>query len=122
MDMRTWSYSLGRGKASVWLDEVPCIVRCIEVVFDWVCDRVYGRDWKDRFTVRYKGGPAFKTGFGDVFHCYIHDPVFQWCSRRYRSRRIEVGYKELKAVLYDDDPEFWDEHERDMEDTDDDEK
>lgn len=55
---------------------------------------------------------TWKEWYGDLsqlFHCFVHMPVFNFCERVIRSRAVEIDYSKLKEVFYVEDKEFWDE-------------
>lgn len=50
---------------------------------------------------------------GDLFHIYIHTPIFEWyyANKNRKEIKIEVGYDELKKLFYKYDQKYFDEHE-----------
>ncbi|MEW6214016.1 MAG: hypothetical protein AB1478_02245 [Nitrospirota bacterium] len=52
-----------------------------------------------------------KRPLGDlkqVFHCFVHMPVFDFCQKKIKCRYIEIDYDRAKEMFYEQDREFWD--------------
>ena len=48
--------------------------------------------------------------YGDlqqVFHIFVHCPVFEWCCRKTDTRFIEISYNEARGAFRDKDLKFW---------------
>ena len=55
---------------------------------------------------------TWKEWYGDLsqlFHCFVHMPVFDFCQRRIKSRIVELDYDKAKEMFYEEDKKFWDE-------------
>ncbi len=56
--------------------------------------------------------------YGDLrqlFHCYVHDPVFHYCRKKIDSRYLDLDYDAARQAFYDKDKKFWDEAEKGIE-------
>lgn len=54
---------------------------------------------------------------GDLFHIYIHTPVFNWYWNHPNRKeiKVEVGYDKLKELFYEYDKKYFDENEENLE-------
>jgi hypothetical protein len=55
---------------------------------------------------------TWKEWYGDLsqlFHCFVHMPVFNFCQDRIQSKMVELGYDKVKEMFYEEDKKFWDE-------------
>jgi len=49
----------------------------------------------------------YYSNLQDVFHIFVHCPVFEWCDRRVDTRFIEISYDEASKAFRDKDLKFW---------------
>ena len=60
---------------------------------------------KDREDIEFNGGSDWTTlrdWYGDlsqVFHCFVHMPVFDSCQKRIRCKSIEIDYSRPKKCF-----------------------
>ena len=55
---------------------------------------------------------TWKEWYGDfsqLFHCFVHMPVFNFCERMIQTKNVEIDYDKLKEMFYEEDKAFWDE-------------
>ncbi|MBW1728557.1 MAG: hypothetical protein JRJ62_13500, partial [Deltaproteobacteria bacterium] len=55
---------------------------------------------------------TWKEWYGDLnqlFHCFVHIPIFNFCMRIVKTRFVELDYDKVKEMFYEEDKEFWEE-------------
>ena len=68
---------------------------------------------KDRADIDISGGGEWTTWqewYGDLsqlFHCFVHVPIFDFCQKRTKSKLLEIDYQKAKEMFYEEDKEFW---------------
>jgi len=123
--MRTWSYGINsyKKKGHISLDEAPWYIFFLDTIVTFICDkipeiplpRIPFRLNEDE--MRDNNGNEFtnwREWFGDwsqLFHVFVHMPVFDFCWKHTDSKCIPVPYGKLKKLFYEDDEEWWDEEE-----------
>jgi hypothetical protein len=126
--MKTWSYGINSlyKTASIDLQTAPWWVFALEWAVGWCCDlapalplpdaKMRLRDQED---IELNGGSpwtTWKEWYGDLsqlFHGFVHMPVFNFCQSRIQSRIVGLDYDNAKEMFYEEDKKFWDE-EQDM--------
>ena len=126
--MKTWSYGINSlyRTASIDLQTGPWWVFALERAVGWCCDlapaiplpdaKMRLRDQED---IELNGGSpwtTWKEWYGDLsqlFHGFVHMPVFNFCQNRIQSRIAGLDYDKAKEMFYEEDKKFWDE-EQDM--------
>lgn len=69
---------------------------------------------KDREDIEFNGGDELTTlrdWYGDlsqVFHCFVHLPVFNFCQKRISCKSMEIDYNRARDMFYEEDKGFWD--------------
>ena len=54
---------------------------------------------------------TWQEWYGDLsqlFHCFVHVPIFDFCQKRTKSKLLEIDYQKAKEMFYEEDKEFWD--------------
>jgi hypothetical protein len=121
--MRTWSYGVNSiyKKAGIYLEEASWWVFVVDRFVEFLCDfmpsvplpKIKMR-LKDKEDVEFNGGNELTTlwdWYGDlrqVFHCFVHMPLFDFCQKRIGCKHIEIDYNKAKEMFYEEDKEFWD--------------
>ena len=126
--MKTWSYGINSlyKTASIDLQIGPWWVFALERAVGWCCDlapaiplpdaKMRLRDQED---IELSGGSpwtTWKEWYGDLsqlFHGFVHMPVFNFYQSRIQSRIVGLDYDKAKEMFYEEDKKFWDE-EQDM--------
>ena len=124
--MKHWSYSINSyyKTANICLHEAPFYI----FLLDWLATCACGlvppisfsklpfklslEEAKDNDGERWT---TWKDWYGDLsqfIHCRFHLPIFDFCQARMNEKWIEIGYKKLKKMFYEEDKEFWDDEER----------
>jgi hypothetical protein len=121
--VKTWTYGINSlyKTASIDLQAGPWWAFFLERMVEWCCDlvpdiplpnvRLRLRDPED---IELNDGhqvTTWKEWYGDLsqlFHCFVHIPVFNYCQRRIRSKILELDYDRAKEMFYEEDKEFWD--------------
>lgn len=106
--------------ASIYLKEAPWYIFLIDSISAFICH------WIPRIPLPpikikrdneiYKLGEYYGT-IGDLFHLYIHMPIFNWCYRKIKETNIRFPYQMLDELFpnellkdkYSDDEELKDE-------------
>ena len=124
--MRRWGYGINSlyKTGSVYLEDIPIWVWVLETFVNWtVCiiPRISfppipirllmksSIEWNDG-----KKWTTLKEWYGSFYGLYwaiIFTPVSEFCWRRTQCDTIEVGYDKLKELFYEENKDFWDEHE-----------
>jgi len=122
--MKSWSYGTNSiyKKANIYLEEAFWWVFAVDRIAEFLCDLIPSiplpkikMRLKDREDIEFNGGSNWTTlrdWYGDlsqVFHCFVHMPVFDFCQKRIRCKSIEIGYNRAREMFYEGDKEFWDE-------------
>ena len=122
--MKTWTYGINSlyKTASIDLQAGPWWAFVLERMVEWCCDctpdiplpnvklRLRGPE-----NIEMNDGhqwTTWKECYGDLsqlFHCFVHMPVFNYCQRWIRSRIVELDYDRAKEMFYEEDKKFWDE-------------
>jgi len=121
--MKSWSYGVNSiyKKANIYLEEAPWWVFWVDRIAEFLCDfappislpKMKVR-LKSRENIEFNGGDEWTTlrdWYGDlrqVFHCFVHMPVFDFCQKRIRSKSIEIDYNLARRMFYEEDKKFWD--------------
>lgn len=122
--MKTWRYGINSVYETAFIDlqNGPWWVFGLERMAEWCCDGIPDiplpklklrlRDPEDIEANDGHQWTTWKAWYGDLsqlFHCFVHIPVFNYCQRRVCSRFVELDYDGVKEMFYDEDKEFWDE-------------
>ena len=122
--MNIWYYGINsiHKTASIHLERKTWWVWVLEVVSDFLCDkcpaisfppipiRLSRKDAKELND--NKRWTNFKDSYGDLsqwWHVKIHDPVFQFCTRKTNTESLEITYDKAHELFYEGDKRFWDE-------------
>ena len=129
--MKTWSYGINslHRTASLDLQTGPWWVYALEWAVGWCCDLAPSIPLPDaKMRLRDQGDIELNSGhpwttwkewYGDLsqlFHCFVHMPVFDFCQRRIQSRIVWLDYDKAKEMFYKEDKKFWDEEQDLIED------
>ena len=121
--MKNWSYGINSiyKKANIYLEEASWWVFLVNRIVEFLCDLTPSISLpkikmrlKSREDIEFNGGSDWTTlrdWYGDlsqVFHCFVHMPVFYFCQKRIRCKSIEIDYSKAKEMFYGEDKEFWD--------------
>ena len=121
--MKNWSYGINSiyKKANIYLEEAPWWVFLVDRIVEFLCDLTPSISLpkikmrlKSREDIEFNGGSDWTTlraWYGDlsqVFHCFVHMPVFNFCQKRFSCKSIEIDYSKAKEMFYGEDKEFWD--------------
>lgn len=119
--MKSWSCGINSiyKKASIYLEEAPCWVFLVDRIVEFFCDLMpliflpkIKMRLKDKEDIEFNGGSEWTTlrdWYGDlrqVFHCFVHMPVFDFCQKRIRRKSIEIDYNRAKEIFYEEDKKF----------------
>lgn len=122
--MTTWTYGINSlyKTACIDLQEGPWWAFELERVIEWCCDcmpavslpkvKLRLKEPADIEMNDDKTWTTLNDWYGDLsqlFHCFVHMPVFNYCQRRIRSRIVEMDYDKAKEMFYEEDKAFWDE-------------
>ena len=121
--MKSWGYGINSiyQKAHIYLEDASWWIFLVDRIVEFLCDHIppislpkIKMKLKDREDIEFNGGSELTTlreWYGDlnqVFHCFVHMPVFNFCQKRTRCKSIEIGYDKAKEMFYKGDEEFWD--------------
>lgn len=121
--MRNWTYGINNyhKTASIYLEIASWHIFVIRRVSEFMCDifpAIQLPDIKfrlrDRDNIEANEGEwtTFKEWHGDMqqlFHIYIHMPIFEFCDDRIETKYIEIDYDKCKELFYKEkDKAFWD--------------
>ena len=121
--MKSWNYGINSiyKKANIYLEEASWWVFLVDRIVEFLCDLIppislpkIKMRLKDREDIEFNGGSDWTTlrdWYGDlrqIFHCFVHIPVFHFCRKRIRCKPIEIDYSSAKEMFYEEDKEFWD--------------
>ena len=122
--MKTWTYGINSlyKTASIDLRAGLWWAFVLERMVEWCCDctpdiplpnvKLRLRDPEDIEMNDGHQWTTLKEWYGDLsqlFHCFVHMPVFNYCQRWIRSRIVELDYDRAKEMFYEEDKKFWDE-------------
>lgn len=124
--MRCWSYGInGYYKtASIWLWEAPFYIFLLDWLADCICELIPAIPFPklplklNAEETEWNEGQEWTTWqdwYGDLsqfVHCHFHNPIFHFCQTSRNEKWVEIGYKRLKKMFYEEDKEFWDDEER----------
>lgn len=120
--MQKWGVGLNgyHRTCSLWLDEGPWWSFWLQDAACWVCDHI--PKWKVPFVSLFKvkdGGNTYTVAerygdtWHDLFHVFVCGPVVQWAFGKVTKRYgLPVEWELGKVLFYKDDPERWDDQER----------
>ena len=122
--MKTWSYGINSlyKTASIDLRTGPWWVFALERTAELCCDMIPSipmpdakKRLRDQVEIELNGGnpwTTWKEWYGDLsqlFHCFVHVPIFDFCQKRVKCKFIELDYDKVKEMFYQEDKRFWDE-------------
>ncbi|MFH1293076.1 MAG: hypothetical protein ABIJ44_02985 [Pseudomonadota bacterium] len=122
--MNTWSYGINSlyKTASIDLRIGPWWVFALERTVELCCDMIPSiplpdtkKRLKDQENIELNGcnsWTTWKEWYGDLsqlFHCFVHVPIFDFCQKRIKCKFIELDYDKVKEMFYQEDKRFWDE-------------
>ena len=122
--MKTWSYGINSlyKTASIDLRTGPWWVFALERTAELCCDMIPSipmpdakKRLRDQVEIELNGGnpwTTWKEWYGDLsqlFHCFVHVPIFDFCQKRIKCKFIELDYDKAKEMFYQEDKRFWDE-------------
>ena len=103
-------------KVSLDVDFAPFWVFILERLTEDICGYLVPPIPLPRIKITREGEKTtLKEYYGDfqqLFHCYIHHPVFQFCQKRIDARYIDLDYEAARKAFYDKDKKNWDEAEK----------
>ncbi len=121
--MKSWSYGVNSiyKKANIYLEEAPWWIFWIDRIAEFLCDFVPPISLprmkvrlRSREDIEFNGGDEWTTlgdWYGDlrqVFHCFVHMSIFDFCQKRIRSKSMEIEYNRARRMFYEEDKKFWD--------------
>lgn len=121
--MKSWGYGINSiyKKANIYLEKASWWVFLIDRIAEFLCDLIppiplpkIKMKLKDREDIELNGESdctTLRDWYGDlsqVFHCFVHMPIFDFCQKRIRYKYIEIDYSKAKEMFYEEDKEFWD--------------
>ncbi len=121
--MKSWSYGINSiyNKANIYLEEASWWVFTIDRITEFLCDLTPSISLpkikmrlKSGEDIEFNGGSDWTTlrdWYGDlsqVFHCFVHMPVSDFCQKRIKRKSMEIDYNRAKEMFYGEDKEFWD--------------
>jgi len=102
-------------KCSLHIDFASLWIFTLEKIIDFICGYLIPSIPLPKIKIIREGEKTtLKEYYGDlqqVFHLYMHDPVFEYCCSRMDSKYIELNYETARKVFYDKDKKFWDDEE-----------
>ena len=119
--MKTWSYGVNSiyKKASIYLEEASWWVFVVDKIVESLCDFMPSIPLpnieirlKDKEDIEFNGGSELTTlrdWYGDlrqVFHCFVHMRVFDFCQKRIGCKHIAIDYTKAKEMFHEEDKEF----------------
>ena len=122
--MKTWSYGINSlyKTASIDLRTGPWCLFALERTAEFCCDIIPSiplpnakKRLRDQEDIELNGGnpwTTWKEWYGDLsqlFHCFVHVPIFDFCQKRIKCKFIELDYDKVKEMFYQADKRFWDE-------------
>jgi hypothetical protein len=103
-------------KCSLHIDFVPFWLVILENFFTFICAYLVPSIPLPKIKIiREDEKTTVKEYYGDlqqVFHLYVHNPIYEYCCRRTDSKSIELDYETARKVFYDKDKKFWDDEEK----------
>lgn len=121
--MKSWSYGINSiyRKASIYLEEAPWWMFAIDRIAELLCDLIppfplpkIKMKLRDKEDIELNGGSEWTTlrdWYGDlsqVFHCFVHLPIFHFCQERIRYKSIKIDFNQAREMFYEGDKELWD--------------
>ena len=121
--MKTWSYGINTiyKKANIYLEEASWWVFALDRTIEFLCDLIPPLSLpkikirlKDREDIEFNGRSEWTTwrewhgDLNQLFHCFVHMPIFDFCQKRIRCKFIEIHYDKAKNIFYEEDKKFWD--------------
>ena len=121
--MKTWSYGINSLYRTAFIDlqTGPWWVFVLERAIEWCCDLALAIPLpnikirlKDPEDIELNGSDPWTTwkewygDLGQLFHSFVHMPVYDFCQRRIESKMVESDYDKVKEMFYEEDKKFWD--------------
>jgi len=121
--MKSWSYGINSiyKKANIYLEEAPWWAFLIDRIAEFLCDLIppiplpkIKMRLKDREDIEFNGGSEWTTlrdwygHLSQVFHSFVHMPVFDFCQKRIKRKSMETDYNRAKEMFYEGVKELWD--------------
>ena len=105
--MRRWSIGTNDYyfTSSIYLQEAPWQIFAIERIMDFICHYFPRIPLPEIKIIRHSEKYTLRSYYGttgDLFHVYVHDPVFQWCCRKIKEESIHFPFEELKKLFPND--------------------
>ncbi len=91
-------------EGSILLEEAPWYVFLIEYLIDIVCNYFPSIPLPNIKIKRYNETYTLKEYYGttfDLFHLYIHMPIFNWCYSKIKYKDIKFPYQMLEEYFSD---------------------
>ncbi|MEA3414828.1 MAG: hypothetical protein U9R02_01510 [Thermodesulfobacteriota bacterium] len=122
--MKSWNYGINSlyKTASIDLRTGHWWLFALERVAEFCCDiappiplpnaKKRLRDQEDIELNDGNSWTTWKEWYGDLsqlFHCFVHVPIFDFCQKRIKCKFIELDYDKVKEMFYQEDKKFWDE-------------
>ena len=122
--MKTWSYGINSlyKTASIDLRTGSWWLFALERTAEFCCDIIPSiplpnakKRLREQGDIELNGGnpwTTWKEWYGDLsqlFHCFVHVPIFDFCQKRIKCKFIELDYDKVKEMFYQEDKKFWDE-------------
>jgi len=125
--MKNWSYGINNyyKTTNISLETAPWHIFAIERIAEFICDIIppiplpnikFRLKDKERIEDNEGEWTTVREWYGDLrqlFHSVIHMPIFNFCWDRIETKYIEMDYKKVKEMFYEENREFFDESEAD---------
>ncbi len=115
--MRRISYGINtyHKTASFFVEYAHPLIFALDRITEFICGYLIPSLPLPNFRIMRDGEKTtIKEYYGslqDLFHCFVHCPIFRYCDDRIDTRAIKVSYSSAKKAFYDKDKKFWDEQE-----------
>jgi len=122
--MRRWSYGINsfHKKATIYIEDGSFFIFAIDNFIEFICDHIppiglpdIKINLKNNEDIEFNDGnkqTTLRDWYGDLrelFHLFVHVPIFDYCNKRINVRSLEIEYEEVKRIFYNEDKKFWDE-------------
>jgi len=120
--MRRWGYGINslQNKASIYIDEGPRWAFVLDDIAEAICGIVPSIPFpkaklklKDPDDIEFYGGQwtTWKEWYGDFnqyFHLLAHNPIFEFCQSKIRTKSVDITYDQAREMFYERDQKFFD--------------
>jgi len=112
--MKNWSFganSLPQWRlGSISLEEAPWYVFAAEATACFVCEHIPAIPLPPLPIVRDGEKTTLAEWYGDtrdLFHFFVHDPVFQWANRNTKTIDVSLGYYKIREIFGEEHKEYF---------------